>query len=281
MAAGVDLGVLHAVSAAVLAGRRGPDQTEAREQVAWSALHAEEAGLLGPDPLRPLREGLRTAFSGLDPDAATRCWAEARNAYAEGRITVADEAVAATWRWRKGDFPRLIQLVGPSGSGKSEFVGRLTGVDHRISLDDLRAARGPRADQRANGDVLRAGLDRLDAALADGGTVVWDATSLNKHQRSLVHAVAQRRDALVTHAVLLVEEDELARRNAARTHPVPSATLTAQLHRFDPPYPGEAARTWYAGADGTVGDTDDLHDADDAHDVLTSTTSGATADAYQ
>jgi predicted kinase len=82
--------------------------------------------------------------------------------------------------------------------------------------------------------------------------VVWDATSLSPRQRSLVHAVARRRDALTTHAVVLVAEDELVRRNEKREHPVPPQVLTAQLHRFVPPYPGQAHRTWYIGASGTV-----------------------------
>jgi predicted kinase len=86
--------------------------------------------------------------------------------------------------------------------------------------------------------------------------VVWDATSLNQHQRSLVHGVARRRDALTTHAVLLAGQDELARRNAAREHPVPPDVLEAQVRRFVPPYPGQAHRTWYIGADGKMEDTD-------------------------
>ncbi|WP_159051136.1 ATP-binding protein, partial [Streptomyces scabiei] len=161
-------------------------------------------------------------------------------------------AVAATWRWRSGAYPGLIQLVGPSGSGKSTFARGLAGVDAYVSLDELRGARGARADQRANPDVLRAGLDRLDGALATGGTAVWDATSLTHRQRALVHAVAHRRNALITHAVVLVDEDELIRRNTRRDHPVPPQVLTAQLHRFAPPYPGDAHRTWYVGASGTV-----------------------------
>ncbi len=250
MSCAADLGVLHAVAGAVA------ESPEAREQTEWSALHAEEAGLLGEDPLGPLRAGLVNALAGLDVDVADRCWAQAREAYALGRIATPEEAVAATWRWRSGEFPRLIQLVGPSGSGKSTFARGLAGIGGYVSLDELRQARGSRADQQANGDVLRAGLDQLDAALARsaaaGGTVVWDATSLNPHQRSLVHAVAHRRDALITHAVVLVDEDELIRRNAVRTHPVPPQVLTAQLHRFVPPYPGQAHRTWYIGTSGTV-----------------------------
>ncbi|MFD0261675.1 RNA ligase family protein [Kitasatospora indigofera] len=256
LALGADLGVLHAVAAAVLAGRPGAGAEQALEQVDWSALHAEEAGLLAQAPLEPLRAGLREALAGLGPDAADRCWAQARETHAQGRTGSVEAAVAAGWRWRDGAFPRLVHLTGPAGSGKSAFAARLTGVDTRISLDDLRTARGSRADQRANGDVLREGLQRLDTALADGRTVVWDATSLNQHQRSLVHRIAHRRDALITHAVLLVDEDELARRNTVRDHPVPPEVLTGQLHRFSPPYPGEAHRTWYVGAGGTVEDTD-------------------------
>ncbi|UYQ63903.1 RNA ligase family protein [Streptomyces peucetius] len=237
MSYAVGLDVLHAVAAAT-AGT-----AQARDQVAWSAMHAEEAGPL---------EGLPEVFADLEPDTAARCRAEARAAYADGRISAAEEAVAATWRWRDGGFPRLIHLVGPSGSGKSTFARSLDGIDAYVSLDDLRAARGSRADQKANDEVLRTGLDRLDTALAAGGTVVWDATSLSPHQRSLVHAVARRRNALTTHAVVLVAEDELLRRNAAREHPVPPQVLTAQLHRFVPPYPGQAHRTWYIGASGTV-----------------------------
>ncbi|MFG3092381.1 RNA ligase family protein [Streptomyces antibioticus] len=256
MSFAADLGVLHAVAGAVAA------EQDAREQVEWSALHAEEAGLLGTAPLGPLRAGLREALErdGIRGAAADRCWAETREAYARGRAATVEEAVAATWRWRAGDFPRLLHLVGPSGSGKSAFAGRVDGTV--VSLDGLRAARGSRADQKANGEVLREGLDRLDGALAAGGTVVWDATSLNPHQRSLVHGVARRRDALITHAVLLTDEDELLRRNAGRAHPVPSDVLRDQLRRFVPPYPGQAHRTWYAGADGTVADRDGTLEAD-------------------
>ncbi|MEV8405935.1 RNA ligase family protein [Streptomyces niveus] len=252
MALAADLRVLHAV-----AGARAAD-AEAREQVDWSALHAEDAGLLDGGPPAALRTGLRAALDGLGTDAVARCWAQARDAWVDGRLTTVEEAVAVTWRWRAGDFPSLIQLVGPSGSGKSTFVGGLTGVGTRVSLDELRESRGSRTDQRANGDVLRDGLDRLDRALAAGGTVVWDATSLNRQQRSLVGAVAHRRDAFVTHAVLLVDEAELVRRNAVRQHPVPPDVLAGQLSRFVPPYPGDAHRTWYVGASGAIEDTDGI-----------------------
>ncbi|WP_405787608.1 AAA family ATPase [Streptomyces sp. NBC_00029] len=252
MAAAADLGVLHALAGALA------DEPQARECVEWSALCAEEAGLLGgADPLESLRAGLREPLAALGADAADRCWAEARRAFAQGRISgsVVEEAVAATWQWREGTFPRLVQLCGPSGSGKSTFGRGLPGVDAYVSLDDLRTARGSRADQRSNTEVLSEGLDLLEAALARGGTVVWDATSLTDQQRGLAGSVARRRDALVTHAVVLVEETELARRNAVRPHPVPPPVLASQVHRFSPPYAGQAHRTWYIGAAGDIEDT--------------------------
>lgn len=256
MAMAADLGVLHAVAATVAATK------DEREQVEWSLLHADDAGLLGPEPLRPLRDGVRADLDGLDPDAADRCWAEARDAYAAGRISTAEEGRPYTWRWRGNDFPRLVLTVGPSGSGKSTFIDTLA-ADERISLDDLRSARGSRQDQRANTEILHSGLDRLDAALAKGGSVVWDATSINGQQRAVVHAVARRRDAWLTHAVLLVPEAELVRRNGQRPHPVPAGVLDTQLHRFVPPYPGDAHRTWYIGTTGTVDDVAGTLDSED------------------
>ena len=245
LATAADLGVLHAVAAAVLAGRRDPEATQAREQVDWSTLHAEDAGLLGEAPLEPLRAHIRQALP--DTDVADRCWAETRAAYADGRIATAAEGEALTWRWRAGTFPRLVVTVGPSGSGKSRFVERLSAVDEIVSLDGLRAARGDRADQRANAEILHSGLDRLDKALGNGGTVVWDATCINPQQRATVHAVADRRDALVTHAVLLVPEGRpgAPQRRAGAPGPAPGAhRATATVL---PPYPGDAHRTWYVG----------------------------------
>jgi predicted kinase len=136
-------------------------------------------------------------------------------------------------------------------------------VDEVVAMDDLRAARGSRGDQRANTAVHHAALDRLDTALTGSRTIVWDATSLTPQQRGSVHAVACRRDALVTHAVLLVPPDVLARRNAGREHAVPAGVLAAQLQRFCPPYPFEAHRTWYVGAGGTIDDCAGTLDAED------------------
>jgi predicted kinase len=251
LAVAADLGVLHAVAGA--AARTA----QAKQQLEWSTLYADDGGLLAEAPLSPLRTGLQAA-GGND-----RCWAEARAAFADGRIRTVEEATALTWRWREGDYPRLIVLVGPSGSGKSHFASTLTGVDEIVSMDDAREARGSRSNQRDNAAVLRESLDRLERALTGRRTVVWDATSLVRPQRSLVDKVAHRQNAWTTHAVLVAGEAEAARRNAARAHPVPADVLAAQFLRFAPPYPGEAHRTWYVGLDGAVADTAGAIDSED------------------
>jgi predicted kinase len=247
MSFGSDLAVLHAVAAAT-----APDAA-AGENVAWSALFAEDCGLLPEPPVRALRIACREAFAELPPPAADRCWGEARQLSAEGRLASVEEAVAATWRWRDGVFPQVFHMVGVSGSGKSSTAGALGGRANTVlvSLDDLRAARGSRADQSANQQVLTEGLRLLDEALAQGTNVVWDATSLMRQQRGLVDGIARRRNALVVHWVHLAPAAALEERNARRAHPVPPQVLAAQLRRFDPPYPGEAHRAVYAD---TVGD---------------------------
>ncbi|ACU75897.1 kinase-like protein [Catenulispora acidiphila DSM 44928] len=254
MAFGTDLGVLHAVAASTAA------DTAAAENVTWSLLFAEDSGLLPGSPVQVLRSACREAFAELPPRAADRCWGEARQLFAEGRIASPEEAVAATWRWRDGAFPKLHHMVGVSASGKSSTATSLAGRANTVllSLDDLRTARGSRADQSANREVLDEALRLLDEALAQGADVVWDATSLTRQQRGLVDGVARRRNALVEHLVHLAPASVVRERNAQRAHPVPAKVLDAQLRRFDPPYPGEAHRAVYAD---TVGE-------DAAYDVL-------------
>lgn len=263
MSLAADLVSLHALAEAALTtcAEEGDDVRAARELTQWSALHAEDAGLMVSEPWRPLRDGLRAELASLDRDAADRCWAQARSAWSEGKLASVEEAAAATWKFRGRELPQLIQLSGPSGSGKSRFAaGLLPDVARVVSMDDLRAERGSRAAQRSNPEILTAALADLEAALraaAPGTRVLWDATGLNRPQRNLVLRAAHAADATVTQAVFLVPGPVLSARNATRPHSVPAHVLTNQLRRYQPPYPGESHRIWYLGADATdIGDAD-------------------------
>lgn len=263
MAFGTDLAVLHAVAAAT-----APNDAS-RDLVTWSALVAEEAGLLPEPPLPALRAACREAFAELPERAADRCWGEARELFAQGRMASPSEAVAATWRWRDGDFPRLTHMVGISGSGKSTQVETLAKAPNTevVSLDEIRTTRGSRTDQSANQEVLRAGISQVEGLLARGVSVVWDATSLMRSSRRLVDGVAARRNALIEHRVLILPAEELVMRNQKREHPVPEDVLSKQIRRYEPSFPGEAHRVsfHYSGdgspADGLAQDADMLPSA--------------------
>jgi ABC-type uncharacterized transport system YnjBCD ATPase subunit len=71
-----NLAALHAVAEATAGSGRA--------EVRWSRLVAEDAGLLVPEPWRPLRDKLRTEFHGLPRVAAGCCLAEAMAARADG-----------------------------------------------------------------------------------------------------------------------------------------------------------------------------------------------------
>lgn len=255
LALAVDVGLLHAVAGATLAGRTDAEAREAREQLAWSELFAGEEGLLEDPtagPLARVRRALEASLAGLgDRDVLERCFGEAAERWVEGRARSPEEAEAATWRHRDGRFARLTITVGPSGSGKSRLAERRRREGARvISLDERRAARGDRADRSADPELLAEALAELDARLAAGERVVWDATSLTAQQRALPLATARRRDAMATLAVFLVPERVLRERNARREHAVPEAVLAAQLERFAPPLPGDAHRVVDVDADG-------------------------------
>jgi predicted kinase len=239
MARAVDLGVLHAVAAAVLEGAEGEAADDARENVAWSELHAMDAGLVGPSPIAKLRAGLRSSLAGLPEGVRDRCFAEALDAWVEGELESPDQALAYVHRFREAR-PRLVLAVGPAGSGRTRFAERLEG---HVSVTEPSGA-----------DSLPRALDRLDDLLRAGRDAVWDANALDDNQRELPLAIARRRDATTVCAVLLVPPELLAARNAQHAHPAPEPVLAAQLERFTPPFPGDAHHTWYVDADGAVAD---------------------------
>lgn len=255
MARAADIGVLHAVAFATLTGDFSSAANEARDQVEWSELVAAEAGLLDARPWAAIARTLNAELTGFDPRTKDRCWSEALELWAQGRLHDGASAAAATFRLRAQVPASAAITVGGAGSGKSTFV-RDHLADHRVvSLDDLREERGDRADQSGNDAVLRDALGRFERQLTENADVVWDATSLVPRQRSLPLAVASRRGACTTAIVFLLTEEALASRNATRgAHRVPAGVLAAQLERFWPPFPGETDRILYVGPSGTIED---------------------------
>ncbi len=252
MCRAADLGVLHALAAAILFG--ADEETRiSREHVAWSELWAGDAGLLSDCPYVAIRDGLRAALAGGPPLQRDRCFAEALERWAEGRLVSPEEAAIATFSVARRPIASAAVMAGVSGSGKSTFA-RVHLSDHRvISLDDLREGRGARADQSANDAVLREGLRLFDAGLGALEHTAWDATGLDARQRALPLATARGRDALTSLIVFATNEETLRERNRARgVHSIPEEVLRSQLRRWSPPYACDADRVVYVGDNGAI-----------------------------
>lgn len=234
----VDLSVLHALSA-WWADRRG--DLEGAEQVAWSTLHAEDAGLWGPSPLAHLRAGLADVHPD-DPLVPT-LWDGIVRAYGAGRLRSPEEARALVPSLRAAVRPGgVVVLVGPAGAGKSSFVSEHLGHTMVISLDDLRARGGDRSDQSRNAQVLHQAVNQLRQHLQQGIPTTWDATSLTRRQRALVLDLAHRYRVPTRVVSLLTPEATLRARNGTRTHPVPPGVLDQQLHMVEWPLASAAHR---------------------------------------
>ncbi len=239
--------------AALLALADPPSEPEVAERIALFELFAGEAGVLDEAPFEALRAPLDEALREDDEDARDLAWAGVLDRFCEGRIASPEQAIAFA-RAPRGPLPRLVITVGPSGSGKSTLVEARYGGWERIALDELRAARGDRADRSHDADVLREATARLEDAMRRGARAVWEATSLHPRQRAIPLSIARRHGALVTYAVLLVPEDDLSARNRARAHAVPRQVLESQLARRVLPHAGEADRIHYVDAEGDVAD---------------------------
>ena len=248
MARAADLGIVHALA------RTSADRVT-DELVQWSELHAGEAGLLSPAPLAALRADARAMLAELPASRAQKVWSTILDRWVAGSVASVPEGIQAAFGDRARDAPRVVGMVGPSGSGKSTLaVAHFAGAS-LVSLDDLRAGAGDRADQSQNERILAEALERLDRALAAGESVVWDGTLLAPMQRELVANVARRHDALTTWVVFARTGEALHATNARRPHAVPAEVLDAQLARYRPPYPGDAAVIAYVDPAGAIADT--------------------------
>ena len=143
--------------------------------------------------------------------------------------------------------PRVVVLVGASGTGKTTLRRRLVAAGLPaglvVSLDDLRRAaraedvargRPPRLLQSYSAAAVRRATVEVDALTALGTGYLADATHLVRRERR-VHLRAAQRAGLPSVAVLtpLVELTVLLERNRLRPpdEQVPEEALTRQHRR--------------------------------------------------
>ncbi len=247
------LPVLHALAAST--ATQCEPNSDALEQVEWSRLVANDAGLWDKDPLESLRAELVPCLMALPRVTRCRIWAVARALWVEGQVRSAEQAVAATYSLRAESPGWLTLMIGPAGSGKSTVTRDHFAESAVVSLDALREKRGSRADQSANSELLQVALRLLEDGLRQRRAVVWDATSLSPRERRLPLSVARRLGAFSEGIVFAVDQGELERRNRVRKDPIPERVLREQCAAFWPPYLGEVDQMSSVGSAGSVEDT--------------------------
>lgn len=169
----------------------------------------------------------------------------------DGTVSQPEEGIARSYRFRDG-FPQLVLTVGPSGSGKSTWAARHLADHVCISLDDIRAELGGRADQSRNGEVRRIARERLREALRRKQKIVWDATSLRRDFRDSVIKLATDYGSLVTLVCFPLAPAVYHRRNRERDTPVPASVLEGQLDVLQWPSRLEGHRWLVVDEDGAA-----------------------------
>lgn len=232
--------LLYTFELADVRGRICDDPEEQLELLELFRLGAEEAGVWGQEPYDGWREVIDEQMEGYDQPTRQFVLAQAIRNAESGTIVTPHEEVARSYGYRDS-YPELILLCGPSASGKSTWIERNGEGARVVSLDDLRAElTGNRSDQSRNGEVVQLAKERLREGLRAKGRTIWEATSLNREQRTTIIDLALDYGAKTTIVTFLTPEAELRRRNRDRDHPVPDQVLTRQLSRFDLPYGDEA-----------------------------------------
>lgn len=130
--------------------------------------------------------------------------------------------------------PALIATIGPAGAGKTTW--RQTCVPAGatvVSLDENRAALAPcgcSANQDVNAVAVEHGTAHTRAALAAGGTVVWDTTAyLPRFRAHLLDLAAEHRARTIAVVVLPPLLTVLARNARRDNTPCPECGHTRRV----------------------------------------------------
>jgi len=138
--------------------------------------------------------------------------------------------------------PKLIVMVGISGSGKSTFVdGLKTSLNATVVCpDDIRAElTGDAEDQTQNGRVFGIAKRRVGELLLQGKNVVIDATSPAIRDRKDWIKIANESGAIPVAYFVRVDPATAKSRNAKRTRKVPEWVIDKQFAKLVPPTKSE------------------------------------------
>lgn len=142
--------------------------------------------------------------------------------------------------WRQ----QFIMMVGIPGSGKSYIAERMESeakdewnadiVIH--SSDNLRAELfGDINDQDHNSELFEELHKRIKDDLANGKTVIYDATNLNKKRRKAFLKEIKKFDCKKSCVLILSTLEECMERNLSRDRSIPNDVIKRMYMNFQPP----------------------------------------------
>ena len=134
--------------------------------------------------------------------------------------------------------PKLIIMVGISGSGKSTFAtGLKTSLNATVvETDAIRVElTGSAEDQTQNARVFSVARQRVSNLLRQGKNAVIDATSLTPRDRREWTKLGRSLDAETIAYVVKTDIETAKRRNASRTRKVPDWVIDKQFAKFSVP----------------------------------------------
>lgn len=246
----VDTELLYWLEVADMSGRICPDVQQQLLYLEEFKLFAEEYNVWGH--AQNVRSTLAPHLDKLAPGIQDYVYAHALYQLENGKITQPEEALATTYEHRK-DYPHLVVMCAPSGSGKSSWIAQHYPDYALVSLDDLRAKfNGNPSSQKNKGQILQASKEQLKVALRQKQGVVWDATNLRSDFRAIVTGLGRDYHALVTLVVFLLPEKLIYQNNRKRQYSVPSNVLDKQLDTYQLPLLNEAHQYQIIGEKGKI-----------------------------
>lgn len=249
----VDLELLYYLTKADMLGRLCPDKEQQVELIDLFRLFVEEFKLWrNANPYSEWIEVLKKELFNHPPNVLDYVMGCGIRDFEREIIHSPHEAIARAYP-RLNSIPELFITCGMSGSGKSTWIEKNKSEFKVISQDNLRKELlNDRKNQSKNTQVLSLAMESLKESLRKNERVVWDATSLRRDMREKIIHTGENYKALTTLVAFHLHEDELYKRNLARTHPVSKEVLIRQLERFQWPQPIEAHRFLILDSDGNI-----------------------------
>jgi predicted kinase len=248
----VDLELLYFLEVADMRGRSCADPQQQLLYLEEFKLFAKEYNVWGCDKTQAIKTALVSHIEPLKPSVQAYIYAQAVYQLEQGKITMAEEAIATSYTHRE-QHAHLVILCGPSGSGKSTFVEQHYADYALVSLDELREKlNGRRASQKNKGQIIQQAKEALRIALRQKQGVVWDATNIRRDFRAMIASLGRDYHALVTLAVFLLPEKALLEQNKQRQHRVAHCVIEKQLDRYQFPLPHEAHQYQIVGEEGKM-----------------------------